>query len=128
MKQSAVYIMVSRRNGTLYTGVTANLLQRIWQHREEVVAGFTRRYGVKMLVWYEQHESMSGAIAREKAIKKWSRAWKLRLIEEQNPHWQDLWRSSGLLPFPLDPRLRGNNGFGAFVYPFVSLPPEPLRP
>lgn len=91
MKQSAVYIMASRRNGTLYTGVTANLLQRIWQHREEVVAGFTRRYGVKMLVWYEQHESMSGAIAREKAIKKWSRAWKLRLIEEQNPHWQDLW-------------------------------------
>ncbi len=91
MKQSAVYIMASRRNGTLYTGVTANLLQRIWQHREDVVEGFTRRYGVKMLVWYEQHESMSGAIAREKAIKKWSRAWKLRLIEEQNPHWQDLW-------------------------------------
>ncbi|MGQ7958653.1 GIY-YIG nuclease family protein [Pseudomonas sp. SP16.1] len=91
MKQPAVYIMASQRNGTLYTGVTANLLQRIWQHREEVVAGFTRRYGVKMLVWYEQHESMSGAIAREKAIKKWSRAWKLRLIEEQNPHWQDLW-------------------------------------
>ena len=91
MKQPAVYIMASQRNGALYTGVTANLLQRIWQHREDVVEGFTRRYGVKMLVWYEQHESMSGAIAREKAIKKWSRAWKLRLIEEQNPHWQDLW-------------------------------------
>ena len=85
MKQPAVYIMASQRNGTLYTGVTANLLQRIWQHREDVVEGFTRRYGVKMLVWYEQHESMSGAIAREKAIKKWSRVWKLRLIEERNP-------------------------------------------
>jgi putative endonuclease len=91
MKQPAVYIMASQRNGTLYTGVTANLFQQIWQHREDVVEGFTRRYGVKMLVWYEQHESMSGAIAREKAIRKWNRAWKLRLIEERNPHWQDLW-------------------------------------
>jgi putative endonuclease len=85
MKQPAVYIMASQRNGALYTGVTANLLQRIWRHREDVVEGFTRRYGVKMLVWYEQHENMSGAIAREKAIKKWNRAWKLRLIEERNP-------------------------------------------
>lgn len=65
MKQPAVYIMASRRNGTLYTGVTADLLQRVWQHREGVLEGFTRRYGVKSLVWYEQHESMSSAIARE---------------------------------------------------------------
>lgn len=91
MKQPAVYIMASQRNGTLYTGVTADLLRRVWQHREGVVEGFTLRYGVKLLVWYEQHESMSGAIAREKAIKKWNRAWKLRLIEERNPQWRDLW-------------------------------------
>ena len=91
MKQPAVYIMASQRNGTLYIGVTADLLRRIWQHREGVLEGFTRRYGVKLLVWYEQHGSMSDAIAREKAIKKWNRAWKLRLIEERNPQWRDLW-------------------------------------
>ena len=91
MKQPAVYIMASQRNGTLYVGVTADLLQRIWQHREGSLEGFTRRYGVKLLVWYKQHGSMSDAIAREKAIKKCNRAWKLRLIEERNPHWQDLW-------------------------------------
>ncbi|MGG2396237.1 GIY-YIG nuclease family protein [Pseudomonas sp. SH1-B] len=91
MKQPAVYIMASQRNGTLYTGVTANLLQRIWQHREKMVEGFTRQYNVKLLVWYEQHDNMISAISREKAIKKWNRAWKLRLIEEQNPHWRDLW-------------------------------------
>ncbi|MFI8743985.1 GIY-YIG nuclease family protein [Pseudomonas sp. NPDC077186] len=91
MKQPAVYIMASQRNGTLYTGVTSNLLQRIWQHRENSAEGFSRQYNVKLLVWYEQHEDMHSAIAREKAIKKWNRAWKLRLIEELNPHWQDLW-------------------------------------
>ena len=110
MKQPAVYIMASRRNGTLYTGVTADLLQRVWQHREGAVEGFTRRYGVKSLVWYEQHESMSSAIAREKAIKKWNRAWKLRLIEERNPQWRDLWSEIvGDSSLVLDPRLRGDD-------------------
>jgi putative endonuclease len=73
MKRPAVYIMASQRNGTLYTGVTADLLQRVWQHREGTVEGFTRRYGVKLLVWYERHEDMGSAITREKAIKKWNR-------------------------------------------------------
>jgi putative endonuclease len=91
MKQPAVYIMASRRNGTLYTGVTSNLVQRAWQHREHLIEGFTRRYGVKLLVWYEHHDCMSNAISREKAIKKWNRAWKIRLIEEKNPQWLDLW-------------------------------------
>ena len=91
MKQPVVYLMASARNGTLYTGVTSNLVQRVWQHREGLMEGFTCQYGVKMLVWYEQHERMESAIAREKSIKKWRRAWKLRLIEEFNPQWQDLW-------------------------------------
>ena len=91
MKNPAVYILASQRNGTLYIGVTANLVQRIWQHREGVVEGFTQQHGVKTLVWYEQHETMESAIAREKALKKWNRAWKLGLIEKRNPQWQDLW-------------------------------------
>ena len=90
MKNPYVYILASQRNGTLYTGVTSNLAQRIEQHRVEVVEGFTKRYSVHRLVWYEKHESMTSAIAREKAIKKWKRAWKLRLIEEVNPEWRDL--------------------------------------
>ena len=93
MKHPAVYIMASQRNGTLYTGVTTNLLQRVWQHREGLVEGFTCQYGVKTLVWYEQHDRMETAIAREKAIKKWNRSWKLRLVEQTNPNWQDLWPS-----------------------------------
>ncbi len=91
MKQPAVYILASERNGTLYVGVTSDLVARIWQHREHVVEGFTRRYGVTMLVWYEVHGSMESAILREKRIKKWNRAWKLRLIQEVNPTWRDLW-------------------------------------
>lgn len=91
MKAPAVYILASLRNGTLYIGVTSNLIQRIWQHREGVVEGFTQQYGVKMLVWYEQHETMESAIVREKALKKWNRDWKLRLIEKHNPQWLDLW-------------------------------------
>ena len=91
MKAPAVYILTSQRNGTLYIGVTSNLIQRIWQHREGVSEGFTQQYGVKMLVWYEQHETMESAIAREKALKKWNRDWKLRLIEKCNPQWLDLW-------------------------------------
>ncbi|MBS1174953.1 MAG: Excinuclease subunit domain protein [Burkholderiaceae bacterium] len=91
MKQPAVYILASERNGTLYIGVTSNLPQRIWQHREGLVEGFTNRYSVKMLVWYEMHESMESAIMREKALKKWRREWKLELIEQNNAQWRDLW-------------------------------------
>ncbi|MBL0010128.1 MAG: GIY-YIG nuclease family protein [Nitrosomonas sp.] len=87
----AVYLLASQRNGTLYIGVTSNLIQRIWQHREGLAEGFTKKYGVKTLVWYEQHATMESAIAREKALKKWNRAWKLKLIEETNPQWRDLW-------------------------------------
>ena len=91
MKQPAVYIVASERNGTLYIGVTSDLVARIWQHREHLVDGFTRRYGVTMLVWYELHETMDSAILREKQLKKWNRRWKLELIEAGNPDWRDLW-------------------------------------
>jgi len=91
MMAPAVYLLASQRNGTLYIGVTSNLIQRIWQHREGLAEGFTKKYRVKTLVWYEQHATMESAIAREKALKKWNRAWKLRLIEETNPQWRDLW-------------------------------------
>ena len=87
----AVYLLASQRNGTLYIGVTSNLIQRIWQHREGLAEGFAKKYRVKTLVWYEQHATMESAIAREKALKKWNRAWKLKLIEETNPQWRDLW-------------------------------------
>ena len=90
MKQPAVYIMASRRNGTLYVGVTSNLPQRVWQHRTGVIGGFTRRYGCKMLAWYELHSTMLDAIAREKQIKGGSRKKKLALIEAMNPTWRDL--------------------------------------
>jgi putative endonuclease len=90
MKQPAVYIMANKRNGTLYTGVTSNLGQRVWQHREGVVDGFSKRYGCKMLVWFERHETMDAAIGREKAIKGGSRAKKLALIEGMNFEWRDL--------------------------------------
>ena len=87
-----VYILASQRNGTLYTGVTSDLVHRVWQHREGLVPGFTATYGVKTLVWYEHHASIDEAITREKRIKEWQRAWKLRLIEEANPDWRDLYR------------------------------------
>ena len=82
--------MASQRNGTLYTGMTSQLLSRVWQHREGVVDGFTKRYGCKMLVWFEIHETMESAIAREKQIKGGSRKAKLKLIEGMNPEWRDL--------------------------------------
>ncbi len=91
MKNPAVYILASQRNGTLYIGVTSMLTQRIWQHKEGLVEGFSQRYNVKMLVWYEQHDSMENAIKREKAMKKWKREWKLQIIEKTNPEWNDLW-------------------------------------
>ncbi|MEA2939128.1 MAG: putative endonuclease [Alphaproteobacteria bacterium] len=84
-----VYLLASRRNGTLYVGMTDNLAKRIWMHRTGVLAGFTKQYGVKMLVWYEQHETRESAFARERQIKKWNRAWKLKLIEQSNPTWRD---------------------------------------
>ena len=91
MKQPAVYIMANRRNGAIYTGVTSNIVQRIWQHRKGVGAGFTDRYDCKLLVWYELHETMEFAILREKQIKGGSRPKKLALIEATNPDWADLW-------------------------------------
>ena len=84
-------MLASKRNGTLYVGVTSDLVQRVWRHKNGLVKGFTERYGVHMLVWYEVHETMESAIMREKAIKKWNRSWKVRLIEEGNPTWRDLY-------------------------------------
>jgi len=93
MKQPCVYIMASKRNGTLYAGVTANLPKRAYEHREGLMKGFLKKYGCKMLVWYEVHESMIEAITREKPIKAGSRAKKLALIEALNPEWNDLYGS-----------------------------------
>ncbi len=91
MKLPCVYILASKRNGTLYVGVTSDLVQRIWQHKNDLVEGFTKRYGVHTLVWCEVHESMESSIAHEKAIKEWKRVWKLELIEKRNPTWRDLY-------------------------------------
>ena len=91
VKQPCVYLLASQRNGTLYVGVTSNLVKRIYQHRHNVVKGFTNRYAVHHLVWYEMHENMESAILQEKKIKKWDRQTKLWLIEKQNPEWGDLW-------------------------------------
>ncbi len=91
MLQPAGYIVASKRNGTLYTGVTSDLIRRIWQHRDGLIPGFTKKYGCKLLVWYELHGDMPSAIAREKQIKGGSRKDKLALIEGMNPDWQDLY-------------------------------------
>ena len=91
-KQPAVYMLASRRNGTLYIGVTSDLVARTWQHREHAVTGFTAKHGVSALVWFEMHGTMAEAIASEKRLKKWNRGWKIRLIEERNPYWNDLWQ------------------------------------
>jgi putative endonuclease len=90
MKAPCVYLLASRYRGTLYVGVTSNLAQRISEHRLELADGFTKRYGVKALVWYEPQETMEAAIGREKNIKVWKRAWKIALIERSNPNWADL--------------------------------------
>lgn len=84
-------MLASKRNGTLYVGVTSNLPARIWQHRTDVIEGFTRRYKVHDLVWFEMHETMESAISREKSIKAWKRSWKIELIENSNPYWRDLY-------------------------------------
>jgi putative endonuclease len=90
-KEPFVYILASKENGTLYIGVTSNLVQRAWQHRTGLFSGFVRKYGVHNLVYFEPHVMMDAAIIREKQLKKWNRAWKIRLIERKNPEWQDLW-------------------------------------
>ena len=99
MKRYFVYQLASRRNGTLYCGVTNNLIHRAWQHRTKQVPGFTSKYNVTMLVWYEEHGDISDAIHRETQIKWWKRAWKIKLIEDFNPDWRDLYAS--LLPGPV---------------------------
>ena len=91
MKTPCVYILASKPNGTLYIGVTANLVQRVWWHRNDFVEGFTKRYRIHSLVWYEVHDTMESAIGREKAMKKWKRMWKVELIEKANPMWLDLY-------------------------------------
>jgi putative endonuclease len=90
-KQPAVYILASKRNGTLYIGVTSNLIKRAWEHKNGITGGFTKKYNVHTLVYDELVEDMSAAILREKQMKKWRRAWKIELIEKSNPAWRDLW-------------------------------------
>jgi putative endonuclease len=91
MREPCVYLLASHYQGTLYCGVTADLVRRVWEHRNDFVPGFTREHAVHALVWFELHGNMHAAIAREKAIKQWKRAWKVRLIERANPHWRDLY-------------------------------------
>jgi putative endonuclease len=89
-KFPCVYLLASKRNGTLYAGVTSDLVKRVWEHKNGLVEGFTKKYGVHMLVWYEPHETMASAIQREKGMKKWNRAWELALVEKSNPDWKNL--------------------------------------
>ncbi|MCJ8321261.1 MAG: GIY-YIG nuclease family protein [Colwellia sp.] len=91
MKEPVIYILTNKINGTLYTGVTSNLVNRIWQHKNNLADGFSKKYNTHLLVYYEQFDDMYSAISREKQIKKWKRAWKVRLIEEKNPQWCDLY-------------------------------------
>jgi putative endonuclease len=94
-KQPCVYILASRRDAILYIGVTSNLFNRVNLHKQDLIEGFTKKYGVHMLVYYEMHKTMPDAIRREKQLKKWNRAWKVRLVEQLNPEWLDLWSESG---------------------------------
>ena len=93
MKNYYVYILASKKNGTLYIGVTSSLIQRVWQHKNKIVKGFTNKYNVQQLVYYEVHEDPQEAILREKRLKKWKRAWKIELIETMNPKWTDLYET-----------------------------------
>ncbi|MFZ0072809.1 MAG: GIY-YIG nuclease family protein [Xanthobacteraceae bacterium] len=93
MRGGWIYILTNRPNGTLYIGVTSNLIQRVWQHREGVVPGFTKRYGLKRLVYFEAYDDISVAIQREKNVKHWPRTWKVRLILASNPEWRDLYKT-----------------------------------
>ncbi len=90
-KQPCVYILSTKRSGTLYIGVTSNLIQRVWQHKNNVMDGFTKTYEVHSLVWYEFHNTMESAIRKEKQLKKWNRQWKLAMIGQFNPEWEDLY-------------------------------------
>ncbi|CUX53045.1 GIY-YIG nuclease family protein [Agrobacterium genomosp. 13] len=90
MREGYVYILASKRNGTLYTGVTSDLSHRLYEHQNNLTPGFTTRYGVKTLVWFETYDLVTDAIAREKTIKNWPRAWKIKLIEDLNPAWDDI--------------------------------------
>ena len=90
-KQPCVYILAHKKNGTLYIGVTSNLIKRVWEHKNELVDGFSKNYGLHDLVWFEMHETMESAIAREKLLKEWKRKWKLELINRRNPYWRDLY-------------------------------------
>jgi putative endonuclease len=98
-----VYILASKRNGTLYIGVTNNLARRVYEHQEKLVEGFAERYKVFMLVYYEIHGNIEAAIQREKQLKKWNRAWKLRLIEKHNPDWVNLYHDGEVLELPRHP-------------------------
>ena len=89
--QPCVYMMSNQRNGTLYIGVTSDLIKRGWQHKNDVADGFTKKYNLHTLVWYEPHATIESAITREKALKYWRRIWKIRIIEQMNPEWQDLY-------------------------------------
>jgi putative endonuclease len=91
IKQPCVYLMASRKYGALYVGVTSDPIKRVWQHKSDAVEGFTKRYRIHMLVWFEVHATMASAIAREKAIKAWKRQWKIELVEKSNPQWRDLY-------------------------------------
>ncbi|WP_038249528.1 GIY-YIG nuclease family protein [Ghiorsea bivora] len=93
IKQPCVYILASKKHGRLYVGVTSNLVHRVWQHKNDYIEGVTKKYNVHILVYYAQYETMVSAITREKQMKKWNRNWKIRLIEENNPNWDDLWNS-----------------------------------
>jgi len=86
-----VYILASRRNGTLYVGMTDDLAKRVWMHKNGVLPGFTKEHGVKILVWFEAHQTRESAFRRERHIKKWNRVWKLEMIEKENPTWRDLY-------------------------------------
>lgn len=90
-----VYILASKRNGTLYTGVTADLGQRVWEHKQKITGGFTSKYGVMRLVWYREYHEIGEAIVAEERIKRWRRAWKIELIEEMNPDWRELYGGVG---------------------------------
>ena len=92
MKNPAVYILTNQRNGTLYIGVSSDLIQRIYQHKSNAVEGFSKKYQTHMLVYFEQHPTMESALLREKQMKEWKRAWKINLIEKLNPFWKDLYQ------------------------------------
>ena len=100
-KQPCVYLLAAGSHSTFYTGVTSNLAGRVWQHRCGGIAGFTARYGIKRLVWFEMHETMHAAITREKQIKRWARAWKYDLVNAANPTWRDLAEDFGFEPLPM---------------------------